>query len=649
MEIQQPSDVGQATARFTGLTRQQVEDTIRRIYPYRSINANLRSKDGAEALSVSGEYTDFNERNHIEGNRILQGIITNPWSSIHDVQQGKADPFYFDTGYSDVADLIQDSIGHITGEPQNNDPRLTFTENLLKLKMFRGRLDSDLSYNYMTNLFLTQVENGSTYYQTQARRQNEALTEHATNVAMSRPLINQNVMLKSVNMGNMKPPHEFRKRQIVIRGTPIFEHHAKRARLDHHHEKATRHMPESHHKIHTSLRDEGSQSEKESIYSHTHEVSSRMTHPHIIGGGSLPHNASFEEILNWSGTLNKSRTQIIDNDSSSATNSTTPIKGGGEPSPGGTYVSTDIFERNSEDPASTANTQQIHSAFDSLSGMEDTIDPETRIPRNFLKMSEPDKIRWLNHSDIMSGNTPFAREIYNVFLDAPGGQKYNAVITFLENHLKTQMTHENQVQSITSAAIDEAVRQAGGGGEGGGIQGFGDDEDISPIKKVTFDVSFMKKSPPGSSLPMTKTVHFQEAPQQELSDRGSSGSIITPIQFVSVDQSRYDSELGTPVTPSMYDTAIQDDDDDRHLRDESKLFSTGKKPPSHNSMLDEYTKSRYGWSTKGKGAKDFSDVANTPKISKKRRESYAESFRESISAGGNPPVTPPSRRKRAVA
>mgnify|MGYP006360106483 CR=1 FL=1 len=167
MEIQQPSDVGQATARFTGLTRQQVEDTIRRIYPYRTINANLHSKDAKEAITVTGEYTDFNERNHIEGNRMLQGIITNPWSSIHDVQQGKADPFYYDSGYSDVADLIQNSIGHITGEPQNNDPRLTFTENLMKLKMFRGQVDSDLRYNYITNLFLTEVAAGSTYYPTQ--------------------------------------------------------------------------------------------------------------------------------------------------------------------------------------------------------------------------------------------------------------------------------------------------------------------------------------------------------------------------------------------------------------------------------------------------------------------------------------------------
>jgi len=247
MEIQQPSSVGQATALFTGLTQAQVRDTIKRIYPYAPINTNLSKNVLKEAVSSTGTFNDYRESDHIEAHRLLQGIITNPWQSIYDIEPGKADPFYYDSGVSDIQDIQQNTIGTVTGASQVNDPRLNFTENLLKMKVYHKKLDNDHSYSYLTNLFLTQVENGSTYYQTQAMRQNEALSAHMTSERMKRPPIDHGVFIKGVNMGNMHAPHNQRKRDIVVNTVPIYANNPKRVKLDALHERFTKHITSKDH------------------------------------------------------------------------------------------------------------------------------------------------------------------------------------------------------------------------------------------------------------------------------------------------------------------------------------------------------------------------------------------------------------------
>lgn len=247
MEIQQPSSVAQATALFTGLTQNQVRDTIKRIYPYPPINTNLSKNIIKEAVSSTGTFKDFREKDYIEAHRLLQGVITNPWQSIHDIESGKADPFYYDSGISDIQDIQQNTIGTVTGASEVNDPRLGFTENLLKMKIFKKKLDNDHSYAYLTNLFLTQVENGATYYQTQAMRQNEAFNSHMTSKRISQPPIDHHTFIKNVNMGNMHPPHNQRKRNIAVNTTPHFMNNVKRAKLDALHARFTSHMVERDH------------------------------------------------------------------------------------------------------------------------------------------------------------------------------------------------------------------------------------------------------------------------------------------------------------------------------------------------------------------------------------------------------------------
>lgn len=246
MEIQQPSSVGQATALFTGLTRKQVEDTIKRIFPYRAFDTNLHSKNTLAAISATGSLTDYREKEYIEAHRLLQGIITNPWNSIHDIDAGKADPFYYDSGISDIEDIIQRTIGHPTGSPDTHDPRYTFIENLMKMKMYQKGVDNEYSYDYMTNLFLSQVEKGSTYYQTQAMRQNEEMAQNTMNQLQSRPVLDHHTILKNthINQG-MIAPHKHRRREITINPTPTEQTNVRRAKLDDLHHRFTKHLHEA--------------------------------------------------------------------------------------------------------------------------------------------------------------------------------------------------------------------------------------------------------------------------------------------------------------------------------------------------------------------------------------------------------------------
>lgn len=248
MEIQQPSSVGQATALFTGLTQRQVQDTIKRIYPYRALNTLLHSKNAQEAISSTGSYTDFKERDYIEAHRLLQGVITNPWQSIHDIEAGKADPFYYDSGVSDIQDIQQKTMGTVTGASDVRDPRAGFIDNLMKMKMFQKKIDNDHSYNYLTNLFLTQVDNGSTYYQTQALRQNAELGQRTSRQLASRPALDHHTIIKNTNMGTMSAAHSQRKRNVVYNPTPHFTHNIKRAKLDDLHHRFTKHIDEGGHK-----------------------------------------------------------------------------------------------------------------------------------------------------------------------------------------------------------------------------------------------------------------------------------------------------------------------------------------------------------------------------------------------------------------
>lgn len=233
MEIQPSNSVGQATALFTGWTHEEVQNEIARIYPYPTINTLLFSKNAQEAITSTGTYKDFNEKNLIEAHRMLQGIITNPFQSVQDIPQSKADPFYYDAGLSEIQDLQQNTIGHPTGIPEVQDPRTAFISNQLKARIFRGQVDNELSKDYLNNLWLSQVDKGATYYQAQAIKQNEALNRYTADKLNAIKPIGSDTYIRNVNMGTInEKPHKDIKRNVVVRATPIYTSSSRHAKLN---------------------------------------------------------------------------------------------------------------------------------------------------------------------------------------------------------------------------------------------------------------------------------------------------------------------------------------------------------------------------------------------------------------------------------
>jgi hypothetical protein len=245
MEIQPPSSVAEATVKYSGWTREQVDNAIQRIWPYRSINTLKHSSDTVAALSSTGSSTDFREEERIEGHRLLQGFIENPWTSIHDVEIGKMDPFYLSVPHEDMADLYQHTIGKPTGVSDAKDPRLSFTENLLKLKEFQRGMDNEHSYQYLQHLFTTQISNGKTYYQHQAEKQNQ---DHAD--AIFRKMQNlpgmdasEHYRQTAITQGIVKAYPTEKKRQFTIHNHPIYQFNKKRAKLDQLQERFGKYLP----------------------------------------------------------------------------------------------------------------------------------------------------------------------------------------------------------------------------------------------------------------------------------------------------------------------------------------------------------------------------------------------------------------------
>lgn len=234
MEIQPPSSIAEATANYTGWTQDQVDNAIRRIWPFRAINTLKHSSDTLAAVSSTGLATEFRDAERAEGYRMLQGIVQNPWSSIHDVEIGKMDPYYMSLPSQDLTDLYQKTIGKPTGVSEVADPRLTFVENLLKLKEFQRGMDNEHSYAYLQNLFMTQVDNGKSYYQKQAQKQQQSFSDHMIKKLANTTTVDDHEHRKQTHItrGIVKAYPNQGKRNIRMHTHGIYQHNPKRAKLD---------------------------------------------------------------------------------------------------------------------------------------------------------------------------------------------------------------------------------------------------------------------------------------------------------------------------------------------------------------------------------------------------------------------------------
>lgn len=235
MEIQPPSSVAEATARFTGWTQAQIQNAIQRIAPNPGPNTLKHSTDTVMAISASGGYAEHLEAERIEGHRILQPVLTNPWTSIHDIEQGKMDTFYLASTQPEMEDLLSFTIGKVTGAPDAQDPRLSFVQNLLKLKQHQRGMDNEHSLHYMQHLFTTQIQNGKSYYQVQAERQNQEHADHVFQKLASTVPVHQYQIQKhssAITPGVAKVMEPGKKRSFSVHNHGPFQYHEKKAKLD---------------------------------------------------------------------------------------------------------------------------------------------------------------------------------------------------------------------------------------------------------------------------------------------------------------------------------------------------------------------------------------------------------------------------------
>lgn len=229
MEIQPPSSISQANALFTGLSQQQISDSIRRIFPFK---VKERTDHLVQpATTVTSSSNDYREKEYAEAYRLLHGVVLHPWRSVQDIEQGKTDVRYYDIGYDDISDLQSLNVGRVTGAPELNDPRTAFVGNMLKMKEFQKNIDNEFSYQYMKDLFTTQLDKGSTYYQAQYQKQQEGMNQFMVEKLSNIQPLSMNVAIRNVDYGNLAPSHG-NPRDIVVKSQSLYTENKKRARLD---------------------------------------------------------------------------------------------------------------------------------------------------------------------------------------------------------------------------------------------------------------------------------------------------------------------------------------------------------------------------------------------------------------------------------
>lgn len=170
MEFQPPSSISQANALFRGVTQQEVKNDIMRIYPLIPVRATDEGMDRMIATTSTSEANDFHEANMGEGYRLLNGQLTNPFQRVAQLFNNKTDPFYLDGSESNpnAFDNVQENlIGHPMGVTELEDPKLSFTSNMILLKELKGATHN-WSDDYLKELFQTNVDKGANYYQKQA-------------------------------------------------------------------------------------------------------------------------------------------------------------------------------------------------------------------------------------------------------------------------------------------------------------------------------------------------------------------------------------------------------------------------------------------------------------------------------------------------
>ena len=175
MEIPPESSYAQCSALFTGYSSGDVNKKILSLTPDPGFNFLNESTNRQVAYTSTGSISDFRIDDFKEASKIFNGIQKYPYSNSAQIFNYKFDPYYFDGSENEPNFNVQENlIGTPLGTSLLEDPRLTYTKNLLLLKEYQGQ-EQQLNDAYIKELYMVNTEKGSTYYQNMLERQQNAL------------------------------------------------------------------------------------------------------------------------------------------------------------------------------------------------------------------------------------------------------------------------------------------------------------------------------------------------------------------------------------------------------------------------------------------------------------------------------------------
>lgn len=179
MEIPPTSSFADVSALFGDTTESDRRKQILGIWPSELPNKHLNSLDLAVGTSVSNESKDFKYGDYQEGFRIYNGPLLYPYQDKAQIFHHKFDPFYWDGSELDGDYNVQENlIGTPLGASVLEDPRMTYVENILKLKEM-GAVNDPLDNSYIQNLYMINADKGSNYYQNQLQKLQFAMGQYS--------------------------------------------------------------------------------------------------------------------------------------------------------------------------------------------------------------------------------------------------------------------------------------------------------------------------------------------------------------------------------------------------------------------------------------------------------------------------------------
>lgn len=179
MEIHPSSSISQAGALFTDFSEEKKKKEAFNIFPYAGPNILLESTNRDVATSFTSDESGLFLSEKLEGEKMIQGQLMYPFPTNPILEHNYYDPSYFDGSIIDENFNVQENlIGTPLGVSHLHDPRLSYVENMLKLKEHHSN-NSGLDDAYLKELFMTNIHRGTDYYLNQLRDLKPSLDDYS--------------------------------------------------------------------------------------------------------------------------------------------------------------------------------------------------------------------------------------------------------------------------------------------------------------------------------------------------------------------------------------------------------------------------------------------------------------------------------------